>query len=287
MDDCPLSGTPLPPPKAALACPVRGCSEALRWETFQVVCGNGHLFDRAKSGYCNLLQVQERKSKHPGDSKAAVQARRRSLERGLGEALRDALLQQGESWGLHAQAVVLDAGCGEGYYLGALCTRFGVEGWGVDISTAAIDAAARAYPMARWVVANADRALPFAAGRIDLITSITARKNPAEFHRLLAPGGHLLVVVAHEDDQQELRGLLFGDLQESDRAGATLTAFASGFELENERVVNSRVVLDPMALRDLLLGSYRGERFSAREGLAGLSTLEVTLGYRLLSFTAR
>lgn len=277
----------MPPPKAALVCPVRGCSEALRWEASQVVCGKGHLFDRARSGYCNLLQVQERKSKHPGDSKAAVQARRRSLERGLGEALRDALIQQGESWGLPAQAVVLDAGCGEGYYLRALCTRFGVEGWGVDISTAAIDAAARAYPMARWVVANADRALPFAAGSIDLITSITARKNPEEFHRLLAPGGHLLVVVAHEDDQQELRGLLFGDLHESDRSGATLTAFASGFQLEHERVVSSRVVLDPMALRDLLMGSYRGERFSAREGLAGLSTLEVTLGYRLLSFRAK
>jgi 23S rRNA (guanine745-N1)-methyltransferase len=259
----------------------------LRWEKFKVVCGKGHLFDRAKSGYCNLLQVQERKSKHPGDSKAAVQARRRSLERGLGEALRDALIEQGVSWGLHAKAVVLDAGCGEGYYLGALCTRFGVEGWGVDISTAAIDAAARAYPMARWVVANADRTLPFADGSIDLITSITARKNPEECHRLLAPGGHLLVVVAHEDDQRELRGTLFGDLPESDRAGATLTAFASGFKLEDERVVSSRVVLDPMALRDLLMGSYRGERFSAREGLAGLSALEVTLSYRLLSFRLR
>jgi 23S rRNA (guanine745-N1)-methyltransferase len=276
-----------PPPRASLVCPVRGCSETLRWESSRAVCSRGHLFDRARSGYCNLLQVQERKAKHPGDSKAAVQARRRSLARGLGEPLRDELCRRVASWDLPKEAVVLDAGCGEGYYLEALCSRFGFEGWGVDISTPAIEAAARTYPVARWVVANADRPMPFADGAFHLITSITARKNPEEFHRLLAPGGHLLVVVAHEDDQAELRGALFGEVPDSDRAGATATAFESRFQLEDERIVSSRAVLDPKGLKDLLMGSYRGERFSAQEGLAGLNTLEVTLSYRLLSFKRR
>lgn len=277
----------LTPPRATLKCPVRGCSEALDWQKSQVVCSQGHHFDRAKSGYCNLLQVQERKSRKPGDSKAAVQARRRSLERGLGEPLRDALAARVASWSLPPGAVMLDAGCGEGYFLQGLCARFGFEGWGVDISSAAIEAAARAYPNARWVVANADRPMPFADGCFDLITSITARKNPGEFRRLLAPGGHLLVVVAHEDDQMELRGALFGEVPDSDRAGATVTAFEPLFELEDATVVSARTVLDPESLRDLLMGSYRGERFSAREGLAGLEALEVTLSYRLLSFRPR
>lgn len=259
----------------------------MSWEDSRAICPKGHLFDRAKSGYCNLLQVQDRKSKQPGDSKAAVQARRRSLERGLGETLRDALGAVVAFWDMPPEAVVLDAGCGEGYYLDALCTRFGFEGWGVDISTPAIDAAARTRPLARWVVANADRTMPFADGCFDLITSITARKNPAEFHRLLAPGGHLLVVVAHEDDQVELRGALFGEVPDSDRAGATVTAFEPLFVLEDERVASSRAVLDPAALKDLLMGSYRGERFSAQAGLAELQTLEVTLSYRLLSFRPR
>lgn len=266
---------------------MRGCSEALSWEPSRALCARGHLFDRAKSGYCNLLQVQERRSKHPGDSKAAVQARRRSLGRGLGEALRDALGQRVAAWGLRPGAVALDAGCGEGYYLEALCGRFGLEGWGVDISTPAIEAAARAYGQQRWVVANADRAMPFADGCFDLITSITARKNPVEFKRLLAPGGHLLVAVAHEDDQKELRGALFGEVPDSDRAGATVTAFEGLFELEDEGVVSSQAVLDPEGLKDLLMGSYRGERFSAKEALAGLSTLAVTLSYRVLSFRVR
>jgi len=282
-----LSDTLLAPPRAALICPVRGCGAPLSWESTQAVCAQGHPFDRGKSGYCNLLQVQDRRSNNPGDSKAAVQARRRSLERGLGVALRAALGERVGSWNLPPEAVALDAGCGEGYYLAGLCAQFGFEGWGVDISTPAIDAAARAHPGARWVVANADRTMPFADGTFHLITSITARKNPAEFRRLLAPGGHLLVVVAGEDDQKELRGALFGELPPSDRTGATAAAFADLFELEEERAVSSLAVVDPQGLRDLLMGSYRGERFSAQEGLAGLTTLSVTLSYRLLSFRPR
>jgi 23S rRNA (guanine745-N1)-methyltransferase len=275
------------PPKASLICPVRGCAQALQWEETRAVCAQGHLFDRARSGYCNLLQVQDRRSNHPGDSKVVVQARRRSLGRGLGMALRDALGGRIAAWGLTAEAVVLDAGCGDGYYLDALCGRFGFEGWGVDISTPAIDAAARTYPAARWVVANADRSMPFADGCFDLITSITARKNPGDFRRLLKDGGHLLVAVAHEDDQKELRGALFGELGESDRAGATVAAFEELFQLEGEVVVSTQHLLDPAGLKDLLTGSYRGERFSAQEGLAGLTALEVTLGYRVLSFVTR
>lgn len=273
--------------QSPLTCPVRGCSNPLVWEVSRAVCAQGHAFDLAKSGYCNLLQVQDRKSNRPGDTKAAVQARRHSLERGLGEALREALIARVASWNLPPGSPVLDAGCGEGYYLEALCSRFQLDGWGVDISTPAIEAAARAYPAAHWVVANADRAMPFADGSFDLITSITARKNPLEFHRLLAPGGHLLVAVAHEDDQMELRGALFGEVPDSDRAGATTSAFESLFELEDELVVSSHAVLDPAGLKDLLMGSYRGERFSAQRGLAGLGTLEVTSSYRLLCFRPR
>ena len=272
---------------ATLVCPVRGCSNALCWEHAHAFCSRGHLFDRGKSGYCNLLQVQDRRSKNPGDTKAAVLARRRTLGRGLGEPLRDAIEARVAAWGIPPRVVVLDAGCGDGYYLNALCNRFGFDGWGVDISQPAIDAAAHAYPGARWLVANADRTMPFADGSFDLITSITARKNPREFRRLLAPGGHLLVAVAHEDDQKELRGALFGEVPDSDRAGATVALFEPLFELEDESVVSSKVLLDPHALKDLLTGSYRGERFSAKEALAELTALEVTLSYRVLSFRVK
>ena len=60
-----------------LLCPVRGCHLALTREEKRVVCARGHSFDIARSGYINLLQPQERRSKNPGDTADAVAARRR------------------------------------------------------------------------------------------------------------------------------------------------------------------------------------------------------------------
>ena len=86
----------------------------------------------------------------------------------------------------------LDVGCGDGHYLGALTVRFGCEGHGVDISVAAIDAAARRYPALHWTVANADRVLPYADASFRVVSSITARRNAVEFRRVLRDDGTLL-----------------------------------------------------------------------------------------------
>src|SRR3954468_15403365 len=74
-----------------LICPVRHCGAALERRERSLVCSQGHSFDLARSGYCNLLQPQDRRSKNPGDSRAAVEARRRLLDAGYGAALLAAL----------------------------------------------------------------------------------------------------------------------------------------------------------------------------------------------------
>ena len=79
-----------------------------------MVCARGHAFDIARSGYVNLLQPQERRSLNPGDSEEAVAARRRFLDRGHAEPLLNAIRVVAG-----APARILDAGCGEGYYLDA------------------------------------------------------------------------------------------------------------------------------------------------------------------------
>src|SRR5207253_9179994 len=122
-----------------------------------------------RSGYVNLLQPQDRKSKQPGDSRATVQARRRSLERGLGNALRDALAAEVARL---APARVLDVGCGEGFYLRALADRAS-ERWCVDLASAAVDLAAARDPAARYIVANADRRLPFFEHAFKILFSLT------------------------------------------------------------------------------------------------------------------
>ncbi len=149
-----------------LLCPVRGCGLALGRDGRRGFCARGHSFDVARSGYINLLQPQERRSKHPGDTVAAVAARRRLHDRGVTAPL---LAGIAELAGASSADIVLDAGCGDGFYLGSLTLLTGCTSHGVDISIPAIDAAARRYPDCEWVVANADRALPYADASFTLV----------------------------------------------------------------------------------------------------------------------
>src|SRR5438270_9451200 len=126
-----------------LLCPVRNCRMALVREKRRLVCPRGHSFDVARSGYINLLQPQDRRSRQPGDTPAAAAARRRLHDRGVTLALLKAIA---ETVGALASDVVLDAGCGDGFYLGGLAGQTRFDAHGVDISIPAIDAAARRDP---------------------------------------------------------------------------------------------------------------------------------------------
>ena len=247
-----------------LLCTVRSCHLPLAREERRVVCPRGHSFDIARSGYINLLQPQERRSRNPGDSAEAVAARRRFLDRGHAEPLLDAIramvaphpalratLSQGRG---HAEESILDAGCGDGYYLGSLG-----RGSGIDISTAAIDLAARRYPQCEWIVANADRFIPYADASFDLILSITGRMNAEEFRRV--GRGYLLVAVAAPDDLIELRGR-----RGRDRVARTIETFAPFFSLVKREGATTVAELNADEARDILFASYRprgGQRPSA------------------------
>jgi 23S rRNA (guanine745-N1)-methyltransferase len=186
-----------------LLCPVRGCHLALLREERRVVCARGHSFDVARSGYINLLQPQERRSKQPGDTAAAVAARRRLHDRGVTGPLLHGIA---EIMSASPDDIVLDAGCGDGFYLGMLAGQAGFNAHGVDISIPAVDAAARRYPGCQWIVANADRFLPYADRSFSMLLSITARMNAGEFRRVLRDDGRLLVGLPSPEDLLELRG---------------------------------------------------------------------------------
>src|SRR5437016_10979354 len=92
-----------------LLCPVRNCRMALVREKRRLICPRGHSFDVARSGYINLLQPQDRRSKQPGDTVAAVAARRRLHDRGVTGPLLQAI---GEIMAASPGDIVLDSGCG-------------------------------------------------------------------------------------------------------------------------------------------------------------------------------
>jgi 23S rRNA (guanine745-N1)-methyltransferase len=260
-----------------LLCTVRECREPLVGEERRFVCRRGHSFDIARSGYCNLLQPQDRRSRNPGDTKEAVMARRRVADRGFFEPIVDDILGA-----LKRAAPLLDVGCGDGYWLDALK---GGEAHGVDISVPAIEAAAKRYRDCRFVVANADRFLPYADRSFAIVTSITSRMNSPEFRRVLADDGTLLVAIPGPDDLIELREAVLGEAKRIDRVERTIETFEREFSLQRHVVSRHVVRLDRQAIHDVMESSYRGMRAKESERLAALADLDVTMSRDLLLFT--
>jgi 23S rRNA (guanine745-N1)-methyltransferase len=248
-----------------LLCTVRDCHTPLTFVARRAVCERGHSFDVARSGYLNLLQPQDRRSRVPGDSAEAVAARRRFLDRGFAKPILDGIVAFAEC----GTGPILDAGCGEGYHLGSIEAD---ERHGVDISVAAIDAAAKRYPSCHWIVANADRFLPYADASFATVLSITARLNSSEFRRVLRDDGRLIVAIPGADDLVELRGMT------RDRVSRTVEMFAEHFTLERHEHVRHVVELDERAVEDLLKTTYR--RVKPRAGT-------VTMSRDLLRFHGR
>lgn len=217
----------------------------------------------------NLLQPQERRSKHPGDTAAAVAARRRLHDCGATGPLLHGIAEMAAA---SAGDAALDAGCGDGFYLGALACETGFDAHGIDISVPAVDAAARRYPGCEWIVANADRFVPYADRSFSLVLSITARMNPGEFRRVLRDDGRLLVALPAPEDLIELRGV------GRERVTRTVEAFAHGFTLADQRCVTTRADLDATAVQDVLLSIYRPMRSQP------VTAMRVTFSLDLLLF---
>src|SRR6202158_3903241 len=241
-----------------LLCPVRDCHMALVREGRRLFCPREHSFDVARSGYINLLQPQERRSKQPGDWAAAIAGRRRLHDRGVTAPLLKAIA---EIMAASPGDIVLDAGCGDGFYLGTLARETGFDAHGVDIAIPAVDAAARRYPECEWIVANADRFVPYADRSFSIVLSITARMNADEFRRVLRDDGRLLVALPAREDLVELRGA------GRDRVARTVETSAPRFTPAHHCRATTAADLDAAAVHDVLLSIYRPTRSQPAEAM--------------------
>ena len=192
-------------------CPL--CQQALSFADKRFYCANKHSFDQAKEGYVNLLPVQYKHSKNPGDNKSMVNARRAFLDQGFYQPLISELLALYNSFAVSKKAV-LDAGCGEGYYTHQHKNDFN-EVYGVDIAKNAVRIAAKRYKQCHFSVATLSQ-LPFADGFFNWIFSIYAPILEEEFSRVLAQQGYLLTVTPAENHLFELKELIYQQAKKHD-----------------------------------------------------------------------
>lgn len=271
-----------------LQCTVRDCDHLLRLSDDGLTCPDRHHFDRAKGGYWNLLQPQDRRSKSPGDHEDAVMARHRWLQRGyadgLIECLRPWIDQTAESSG-GSTPKTLDLGCGEGSFGPSLYAAEADGYCGIDLSKRAIKLAARNWPAATWVLANADRRLPAADDSVDRVMSLFGRRPASEVARVLVPGGLCMVAVPGEDDLIELRAQAQQAGHRRDRRDSVANELlAVGLECVEQRCWRTTIELDQDAIADAMAMTYRAVRRSQKERLENLDRCNVTLAADLFLF---
>ncbi|GAA6167750.1 putative RNA methyltransferase [Sessilibacter corallicola] len=187
-------------------------------------CSNNHSFDIARQGYVNLLPVQKKHSKNPGDSQMMIQARNRFLQQGFYEPLAQAISEMVDDYFSEITEsdqplTGLDLGGGDGYFSSYLNQHQGTEKsngkvtwWLSDISKEAVKLAAKRFPKTQTAVANS-LDLPVVNQSVDCIFQAFAPASDSESDRVLSERGIWIRVYPGTQHLQEMRSIIFKDAQ--------------------------------------------------------------------------
>ena len=268
---CPLCQSPLQP-----AADTWRCDGSLHPNQ------TAHPFDVARQGYVNLLPVQQKKSKAPGDSQQSIDARKRFLNAGHYQPLNDLICQTMAALLLTAKKASLeqkdkpvnwlDIGCGEGYYTQAMAQTGMDVLIAADISKPAVvelaktskalgrlwyqpvknDSATEVIKAAAiYPLVTSAAHLPLRAHSINGISSIFSPILPEAFNEVLSDEGYLIIAKPDIGHLATMREALFDDVREHD-SDKFLQELAPYFKLLQTHHISSRLKLSAEELADLM-----------------------------------
>ena len=219
-------------------CPL--CREELRLEGTSLRCERGHTYDVARQGYVNLAPGARQSEYY---SRESFEHRGQILSAGYYSHIVDAVLSAVGRYcgqiaasidfaGLRTRSgaqlrgargradlrssgpqmrapVILDVGCGEGFYARAVqAAHPDATVLAFDISKDSVQLAARedAGCAVRWFVGNLAE-LPVRDGAVDCVLDVFSPVNYAEFTRVLGGSGVVIKVVPGARHDEQLREL--------------------------------------------------------------------------------
>jgi 23S rRNA (guanine745-N1)-methyltransferase len=267
-----------------LACPIDG--ERLEFQEKQLICENGHVFDIARQGYVNLLPVQHKRSKQPGDSKEMVSARAKLLNTGIYKPI---AIRLAEIAFAHIaddkETCLMDAGCGEGYYFDYVfndlkdkngCNELSFIG--MDISKAAIAESAKRNKQITWVVGT-NRQPPVESVSVDIILCVFGFQSFEGFYKILKSGGKVVLVEPGPDHLRELREVIYTDVKKSDPPDLSCAEEIGFSMLDRQRLQFKTGAIRNKQINDLLIMTphfYRATK-AGREAASNLQKLDLTV----------
>lgn len=264
-------------------CPV--CGKNLRFSGKTYICPERHSFDVSKSGYVNLLLSKHIGKTVHGDNKLMLQARRNFLEKRYYSPLCDELcdmVQRNFQGG-----VLLDAGCGEGYYTSAIYGRLeqsdiAADIYGIDISKIAVEMAAKRKNSITYSAASVFH-IPVGESSCSMLVTLFAPYCGEEFQRILAPDGMMIMAIPSEDHLWEMKCAIYDIPYKNQVKPYEL----DGFKLVEKKRISYRILLDSQEDIQSLFSMtpyYYRTAASQKERLSALDKLETTVDFELLAY---
>ncbi|MFA6941530.1 MAG: methyltransferase domain-containing protein [Clostridiaceae bacterium] len=224
-------------------CPV--CGLPLIKLEGQYVCEKEHSFDISQKNYVNLLLANQKKTKDPGDNKEMMENRRNFLNKGYYSKFSEGLNEAVAIYLNPSGEYILDAGCGEGYFITMLknklsneVNRKNINYYGIDISKSAIKYASGRDKAINFAVGS-NFNLPILDNSLDCVIRNFSPGEAKEFSRVLKDDGKLIIITPGVEHLFELKEKLY----EKPRKHEVKNDFKEGFELIDHRQIQYSIDL--------------------------------------------
>jgi 23S rRNA (guanine745-N1)-methyltransferase len=267
----------------ALACPV--CGAELTMGATAAACPSRHSFDRARSGYLNLLLSNKKQSAEPGDSPEMLRSRRAFLQGGYYDQMADAAnAAVAEILSGRSEVHVADLGCGEGFFLARLKHALASVAssaptyYGVDVSRPGITMATAYDRGIRWIVASLHRS-PFRPTSLDVVLSMFAPIDAADVRRVIRDDGAFVTVTPGPDHLDALRIIIYSSVKPHPQAPALMAGDTLFEQAASTRVRYPIVLESPAQIMNLLAMTpyYWHISRATRAAVEAMSRLEITV----------
>lgn len=241
--------------KNLYSCPL--CGKKIRFNAGCLVCKREHRFDISSKGYVNMLGAAKPLK---GYDKQFFISRGEFFAKGyyahildaISEAVQKIKEEHDTSAAEPEDLVIVDAGCGEGYYSSALARKIpGLQIIAFDIAADAIVCAARSPENVAWTIADVTN-IPVKENSCHVLLDVFTPASYREFERILKKGGYILKVIPGTNHLKELRKAARDQLKNKDYSGEDVSDyFEQHYKILNDQLLTQTKAIDQDTLKTL------------------------------------